>query len=129
VATCSSTDAPSVATAQHVAGQVGERGIEVVAQGRPCQCLPPVAARQVGDPRQHAVDLVALGQREVDRRDVLGVGARGSRDLGDLEQAEDVEQPRGLQRELRRRAQLSISAARVRNRAARRPAAVQARSA
>ena len=55
--------------------QAGERGVEVGAQRRAGQRAPPVVARQAGDAGEHPVDLEPLGEREVEPRHVLGVGA------------------------------------------------------
>ena len=60
---------------EDVGRQPRQRGVQVVAQRRPGQRGPAVVARQAGDAGEQRVDLEPLGQREVDRGDLLGRAA------------------------------------------------------
>ncbi len=53
--------------AEHLGGERGQRGVQVVAQRHPGQRLPAVLARQQGDLRQQRVDPEPVGEHEVDR--------------------------------------------------------------
>ena len=74
--------------------QLLQRRVQVVAQRRPGQRLPPVGAGQLGDAGEDPVDGVAVGQGEVHVDDVLGGLVLAQRDLGHVEQAELLEERR-----------------------------------
>ena len=75
----------------HPRGQPGNDPVEIAPERLAGERAPPVTSRKRGNSHESLVDVVPLGDGEVERDERRRGLPRASRDLSDIQQGEDIE--------------------------------------